>query len=143
MPIDPSAAGKSWASTPGVMKSMKSNRRRDTGPELAIRRRLHARGYRYRVDYSGWSNKRRRADIVFTRRRIAVFIDGCFWHSCPQHGTIPMSNEDYWRPKLEWNARRDLETNRLLEAEGWRVLRIWEHIPIEEAVEAIIRELHR
>ena len=69
---------------------------RDTKPELAIRRLLHARGLRYRVDMAPWSNKRRRADIVFTRRRLAVFIDGCFWHGCPEHATMPVTNAGYW-----------------------------------------------
>lgn len=77
----------SWASNPGTARSMRSNRHRDTKPELTIRRLLHARGYRYRVDFAPWSNKRCRADIVFTRRRLAVFIDGCFWHGCPEHAT--------------------------------------------------------
>lgn len=133
--------GASWASSPGAARSMRSNRRRDTKPELAIRRLLHARGYRYRVDFAPWSNKRRRADIVFTRRRLAVFIDGCFWHGCPEHGTIPVSHADYWEPKLVKNRERDAETTAMAEAEGWRVLRIWEHVPPEEAVQLVVREL--
>jgi len=102
---------------------------------------LHARGYRYRVDFAPWSNKRRRADIVFTRRRLAVFIDGCFWHGCPEHGTIPVSHADYWEPKLVKNRERDAETTAMAEAEGWKVLRIWEHVPPEEAVQLVVREL--
>jgi len=94
---------------------MRSNRRRDTKPEMAIRRLLHARGYRYRVDFAPWSNKRRRADIVFTRRRLAVFIDGCFWHGCPEHGTIPVSHADYWEPKLVKNRERDAETTAMVQ----------------------------
>lgn len=116
---------------------MRSNRRRDTSPELAVRRLLHAKGRRYRVDSAPGSNLRRRADIVFTRRRLAVFIDGCFWHGCPDHGAVPQSNRDYWKPKLARNIARDVETTRMLESEGWRVLRIWEHVPPEEAVELI------
>jgi len=133
--------GASWASSPGAARSMRSNRRRDTKPEMAIRGLLHARGYRYRVDFAPWSNKRRRADIVFTRRRLAVFIDGCFWHGCPEHGTIPVSHADYWEPKLAKNRERDAETTAMAEAEGWRVLRIWEHVPPEEAVQLVVREL--
>ncbi len=134
-------AGGSWASSPGVAKSMRSNTHRDTRPELAIRRLLHARGLRYRVDMAPWSNKRRRADIVFTRQRLAVFVDGCFWHGCPEHATLPMRNADYWRPKLAKNIERDRETTAMAEAEDWRVLRIWEHVPPEEAVQLIIRAL--
>lgn len=131
----------SWASAPGVAKSMRSNRRRDTAPELTIRHMLFARGYRYRVDYAPWSNKRRRADLVFTRQRLAVFIDGCFWHGCPEHGSVPVTHADYWGPKLARNAERDRETRAIAEAEGWRVLRIWEHVQPDDAVEMIVAAL--
>ena len=133
--------GDSWASNPGTARSMKSNRRRDTRPELAIRQLLHARGYRYRVDFAPWSNKRRRADIVFTRRRLAVFIDGCFWHGCPEHGMVPVSHAEYWEPKLARNVERDAETTAMARAEGWRVLRIWEHVSAADAVQLIVRTL--
>lgn len=123
-----------WASSPGVRRSMKGNRRRDTQPELALRRLLHADGYRYRVDFAPWSNKRRRADIVFTRWRLAVFIDGCFWHGCPEHA-------DYWGPKLARNMERDAETTAIAQAEGWEVLRIWEHVPAEQAARLIENRL--
>lgn len=120
---------------------MRSNTHRDTRPELAIRRLLHARGLRYRVDMAPWSNKRRRADIVFTRQRLAVFIDGCFWHGCPEHATLPVTNTDYWRPKLARNIERDRETTAMAEAEGWRVVRIWEHTKPEDAVATILEML--
>lgn len=127
---------------------MRSNRGRDTGPERALRQLLHAAGCRYRVDYAPGPNKRRRADIVFTRLRIAVFVDGCFWHSCPVHGTVPRRNADYWVPKLERNRVRDAETTQTLEAAGWTVIRIWEHeLPVAacrqvmSAVEAKRRSL--
>lgn len=106
---------------------MTSNRGRDTKPELALRRRLHARGLRYRVDAPPLATARRRADIVFVSARVAVFVDGCFWHRCPIHGTLPMSNRDYWQPKLDRNAERDRETDGLLKAAGWLVIRVWEH----------------
>lgn len=107
---------------------MLANTRRDTSTELSVRRRLHADGLRYRVDFAPLaSNRRRRADIVFTRAKVAVFIDGCFWHGCPEHGTQPKTNADYWAPKLARNVERDRETTAALEAEGWRVLRFWEH----------------
>lgn len=105
---------------------MIANRGRDTIPELAIRRRLHAAGLRYRVNFAPLGG-RFRADIVFPRCRIAVFIDGCFWHGCPEHATLPKQNSDYWLPKLRRNIERDRETTSRLEATGWTVLRFWEH----------------
>lgn len=128
---------ESWASNDGVAKSMRSNRRRDTKPELAVRKILHARGLRYRVDLAPGHDKRRRADIVFTRQKVAVFIDGCFWHGCPVHATIPKAHADYWVPKLEKNKRRDAETNAELEAQRWTVLRFWEHEDPEAVAETI------
>jgi DNA mismatch endonuclease (patch repair protein) len=118
---------------------MLSNRRRDTKPELAVRRALHAAGFRYRVDVRPSLELRTRADIVFTRQKIAVFIDGCFWHGCPVHGTRPKRNSDYWAPKLQRNAERDLETTARLEALGWTVLRFWEHEEVGTTVETIAR----
>lgn len=106
---------------------MQANRRRDTAPELAVRRLLHARGLRFRVDYRLEKSLRTRADIVFTRRRVAVFIDGCFWHGCPLHATQPKSNADYWGPKLARNVARDCEADAALRNAGWTVLRYWEH----------------
>lgn len=116
---------------------MLSNRRRDTKPELAVRRALHAAGFRYRVDLRPSLELRTRADIVFTRQKIAVFIDGCFWHGCPVHATRPKRNSDYWVPKLQRNAERDLETTTRLEALGWTVLRFWEHEEVGITVETI------
>ena len=106
---------------------MQANRSRDTRPEMAIRRLLHAMGLRYRVDVRPVKKVRRRADVVFGPARVAVFVDGCFWHCCPEHGSVPATNVDYWVPKLERNVERDEETNALLKKEGWRVIRIWEH----------------
>lgn len=116
----------SWASTEGSRNSMRSNRRRDTLPELAVRRRLHAAGLRYRVDFAPLGG-RRRADIVFTRQHVAEFIDGCYWHGCPDHATFPKRNSDYWLPKLARNVERDRETDQSLREAGWTVLRFWEH----------------
>ncbi|WP_081622573.1 very short patch repair endonuclease [Jongsikchunia kroppenstedtii] len=116
----------SWASSEGSRRSMQSNRRRDTQPEVRVRRLLHAAGLRYRVDFAPLGG-RRRADIVFTRRQIAVFIDGCYWHGCPEHATLPKRNADYWLPKLKRNIERDRETDASLRAAGWQVLRFWEH----------------
>lgn len=118
---------ESWASTPGSRASMQSNRGRDTTPELAVRRRLHAMGLRYRVSVRPVPNLRRTADIVFTRARIAVFIDGCFWHGCPEHYQAPVRNSDFWLAKRKRNGERDAETDAALSAAGWTPLRFWEH----------------
>ena len=124
----------SWATNEATRKSMLGNRSRDTKPELLVRRSLHARGLRFRVDLRPEPAVRTRADIVFTRRRIAVYIDGCFWHGCPTHGTSPKSHSEYWTPKLARNIERDLESTAALEALGWLVLRFWSHEPVAEVV---------
>jgi DNA mismatch endonuclease (patch repair protein) len=134
-------AYESWASSENIRKTMLGNRRRDTKPELAVRRALHARGLRYRVDLAPLAGYRRRADVVFTRRRIAVFIDGCFWHGCPLHYRAPGTNAGYWQPKIARNVERDAETTLALVNAGWRVLRYWEHEPASEIVDDIVREL--
>jgi DNA mismatch endonuclease, patch repair protein len=115
---------------------MRANRGRDTGPELAIRRAVHALGLRYRVSHRPVASLRRTADLVFTRARVAVFVDGCFWHGCPEHHTVAKTNAGFWASKVEGNRQRDVDTtNRLLDA-NWRVLRFWEH---EDPVEAAQR----
>jgi len=119
--------------TPEVRHRMRATGRRDTAAELPIRRILHARGYRYRVDFSPISALRSRPDIVFTRRKLAVYIDGCFWHGCPTHATWPKRNSSFWKEKIEANRERDLRATALLERSGWIVIRIWEH---EDPVEA-------
>lgn len=128
----------SWASSPAVRAVMKANRRRDTEPELAVRRALHAEGLRYRVDYPLPFDRRRRADIVFPRIRLAVFIDGCFWHGCPQHyrpATRDLSG--FWQAKLAENVARDRDTDERLAAAGWTTLRFWEHENPDSVVDAI------
>ena len=119
---------------------MRANRRTDTKPEVEIRSLLHKSGLRFRKDYPiRLSNgKTIRADIAFTKKKIAVFVDGCFWHSCPQHGTIPKSNRDYWIPKLRENIERDKRTNAELRSDGWYVIRIWEHTAPGRAKELIV-----
>ncbi|WP_233437934.1 very short patch repair endonuclease [Agromyces laixinhei] len=106
---------------------MVANRGRDTNPELVVRRVLHAAGMRYRVNATPVPGVRRTADVVFTRVKLAVFIDGCFWHGCTTHYQRPAKNQAYWDAKVEANRRRDRETDALLRAHGWTVLRIWEH----------------
>ncbi len=118
---------------------MRGNRRRDTGPELAVRRLVHAAGLRYRVDYAPLPTHRRlKADLVFTRRRIAVFVDGCFWHGCPQHYVASKTNPDYWEPKIAANAERDIRSTALLVDAGWTVLRFWTHTPAAEIAAAVV-----
>lgn len=115
--------------------TMRANRSRDTGPELRLRRALHAAGYRYRVNIAlSVPGKRVKPDIIFTRQRLAVFIDGCYWHSCPEHGRMPSDPSGYWKAKLQRNVDRDQAVDQALRAAGWRVLRIWEHIPIGQAI---------
>ena len=108
-------AYESWASSPASRKVMQGNRSRDTSPELAVRRLLHAAGLRYRVDYRPEPSLRRTADIVFTKQRVAIFIDGCYWHACPEHGTRARANADYWSAKMQRNVARDADTTARLE----------------------------
>lgn len=121
------SAYESWASSAASRKVMQGNRSRDTSPEMAVRRRLHAAGLRFRVAHRPLPSLRRTADVVFTRQRIAVFIDGCYWHACPEHRTIAKTNASYWSEKLARNVARDAETTEQLRAAGWTVLRFWEH----------------
>jgi len=115
------------STTRAISARMSRQARRDTAPEVALRRELHRRGLRFRVDWPLPGLPRRRADIAFTRRKVAVFVDGCFWHSCPEHATAPVSNGGWWADKLANNVRRDRQTDKHLRSLGWSVLRFWEH----------------
>lgn len=106
-----------------------------------MRRLLHRAGFRYRVDAQVIPGLRRRADLVFTRARLAVFVDGCFWHGCPVHGTAPKQNAAWWAAKLESNRVRDRDTNDRLREAGWTVVRVWEHEAPEVAAQAIAAAL--
>nr|WP_083949564.1 very short patch repair endonuclease [Herbidospora yilanensis] len=106
---------------------MQANKGRDTKPELAVRRATHALGLRYRVSYRPIKSVRRTADMVFTKAKVAVFIDGCFWHGCPEHHTSSTSNATFWAEKVRKNRDRDRDTDRILLEAGWRILRVWEH----------------
>ena len=117
----------SWATSEVVRQQMQANRSRDTKPELALRSRVHELGLRYRVAARPLPSFRRTADLVFTRTRVAVFLDGCFWHGCPDHHRPSRRNEEFWREKIARNRERDAETDKLLEEAGWTVVRIWEH----------------
>lgn len=124
------------AVTPGRSRNMQAIRRTDTKPELALRKALHGKGYRYRKDFrlDLAPGARVRPDIVFTARKVAIFVDGCFWHSCPEHGRKPRVNDDYWGPKLARTVDRDRAADLALRGAGWRVVRIWEHVSLDDAV---------
>lgn len=122
---------------------MSRQRRRDTAPEVELRRLLHAAGYRYRVNYKVPGLARRTIDIAFTSAKLAVFLDGCFWHACPEHATWPRSNAAWWKAKLDANVARDRQTDDALQAEGWKIIRIWEHEPLQDAAVKVIEELGR
>lgn len=134
------------ASSPQVSARMSVAPRRDTAPEVSLRRALHRAGFRFRVVYPVPGNRRRTIDIAFPRLRLAVFVDGCFWHGCPEHGTQPKANSDWWTVKFSSNLARDRDTDRLLEQDGWKVLRLWEHVEVDEAmrrVQSALEELSR
>lgn len=137
--------GESWASSPGVRSRMQLQRSRDTDPEMELRRLLHARGLRYRVDrLLPLRGVRRRADIVFGRARVAVFVDGCFWHGCPEHGNPRVkSNTWYWPEKIASNKRRDEDTDRRLVSLGWVSVRAWAHENPVVVADAIARLVAR
>ncbi|PPG48361.1 hypothetical protein C5C27_17630, partial [Rathayibacter sp. AY2B7] len=127
----------SWASSDGVRRSMRSNRGRDTKAELRIRSALHAAGLRYRLQRKVPGSSRRTMDVAFPRQRIAVFIDGCFWHGCPVHHTVSKTNAGFWAEKVTRNRERDRDTDRLLREAGWIALRFWEHEDPDEVVRVV------
>jgi DNA mismatch endonuclease, patch repair protein len=126
----------SWASSDAVRRTMLGNRRRDTRPELALRSAVHRLGLRYRVARRP-PGIRRSADLVFPKERVAVFMDGCYWHLCSQHFTYPTTNAAYWRRKIDGNAARDRDTDARLAAAGWSSLRVWEHEAPERAARRV------
>ncbi|MBX6724245.1 MAG: very short patch repair endonuclease, partial [Dactylosporangium sp.] len=113
-------------------------RRTDTNPELAVRRLLHARGFRYRLHVPVPGLPRRSIDICFPRKKVAVFIDGCFWHNCPDHGSLPKSNAVWWADKIGRNVSRDRHTDEVLRSHGWTVIRVWAHEPAIDACDRVI-----
>ena len=134
-----------FPSSSAVSAVMRANLSRDTEPERRLRAALHARGYRFRANLSIHApGFRVRPDIVFTRHRVAIFVDGCFWHSCPTHGNSPRVNTGYWLPKLKRVIERDRRANSLLKKAGWMVMRFWEHLPAENVAERVASALrHR
>jgi DNA mismatch endonuclease, patch repair protein len=134
----------SWANTPAIRLRMQRQRERDTAPAVTLRRELHRRGLRYRLEVPIVpGTRRRRADIVFGRAKVAVFVDGCFWHGCPDHGRRTHEiNHWYWPAKIVRNQARDQDTDRRLTEAGWHVIRVWEHddpIAAADTVEAAVR----
>lgn len=129
------------ASSPIVRKRMRATPQRDTPAELRIRKLLHAMGLRYSLDAKPLEDSPRRADVVFRRAKIAVFVDGCFWHGCPEHGTWPKANENFWRAKILANKARDADTNTRLRERGWLVIRVWEHEDTAPAARRIARSV--
>ena len=135
------ASSERPSTDPRTSARMSRQRRRDTVPEVALRRELHRRGRRFFVDKAPLPGMRRRADLVFPRHRVAVYVDGCFWHGCPQHATFPKNNAEWWAAKLAANVQRDRDTDERLQTAGWTVVRVWEHEdPITAAtrVEAVL-----
>lgn len=130
-------------SSAAVSARMSRQGSRDTAAEIAVRKLLHAAGLRYRVNVPVPGMPRRTIDIVFGRAKIAVFLDGCFWHGCPQHATQPKSNAEWWRTKLDKNMARDRETTEHLEAQGWTVLRFWEHEATPEVAANVMDAVFR
>lgn len=117
---------------------MRSNRSRDTKPELRLRRELYRRGYRYRVNSRPVPDLRIRADIVFRGRKVAIFVDGCFWHGCPEHYRPAVTRAIFWSEKITTNQARDRCNDAILQGAGWTVMRVWEHEPVANAVDRII-----
>ena len=132
------------ASSDAARAVMRANRGTDTKPEQALRSELHRRGRRFRKNLRlAIGDVRVRPDVVFTRQRLAVFVDGCFWHRCPEHGTEPRTNSAYWSEKLDRNVERDVRVTDALAEAGWRPLRIWEHVPAVDAATMVEGELDR
>ena len=132
----------SWViPAPEKSEAMRRVRTTGTAPEIELRRRLHRSGLRFRIGYPVPGRPRRSIDIAFTKRKLAVFVDGCFWHGCPLHGSTPKTNEAYWKEKVAANRARDRDTDLHLERAGWGVLRFWEHERPADAVDAVVAAL--
>ncbi|MFH9082881.1 very short patch repair endonuclease [Streptomyces sp. NPDC017673] len=133
----------SWASSAARRRNMQAIRSRDTKPETLIRRLVHARGLRYRVAARPLPDLRRTADMVFRPAKVAVFIDGCYWHGCPEHYVPPKTNPGYWSEKVLRNVERDRDTDQRLKNAGWLVLRFWEHEPSDACADKIAAVVRR
>lgn len=124
-------------SSSDASRRMAKVRQKGTDAEVALRQEMHRIGLRYRIDYEVLRKPRRVADVAFPGRKIAVFVDGCFWHGCPEHATWPKQNAKFWREKIEANRRRDADTNDRLQSLGWTVLRFWSHESPTEAARTV------
>ena len=124
-------------SSPEASRRMQKVRQKNTSAESALRRELHALGLRYRIQVLVLTKPRRVADVAFGGLRVAVFVDGCFWHGCPLHATWPKKNADFWRAKIIANQARDRDTDDRLRADGWKVVRVWAHEPPKQAATRI------
>ena len=131
------ASTRAKPSSPEASRRMQRVRQKDTSAESALRSELHALGLRYRLQVPVLSKPRRVADVVFAGPRIAVFVDGCFWHGCPAHVTWPKQNAEFWRAKIVANGQRDRDTDARLRADGWEVVRVWAHEAPHEAASRI------
>jgi DNA mismatch endonuclease (patch repair protein) len=124
-------------SSEAALKRMKAAKPRDTAPEKALRSALHKKGLRFRIDEKPIKELNRKADIVFRSAKVAIFVDGCFWHGCPIHGTQAKANAEFWQNKIRQNQLRDLDTNEKLKKAGWKVIRVWEHEEQEKIAKRI------
>lgn len=132
--LENAAPAEPLSTSPGRSRNMAAIRRTNTKPEVRLRQALHASGLRFRKDMAlKVGDVRARPDVVFTKKKVAVFVDGCFWHCCPEHGRLPTRNTTYWLPKLQRNVDRDARQNQALRESGWTVLRVWEHVPLSDA----------
>lgn len=132
------------ASSPHARRAMQGNRRTNTNPEVSVRRLLHRAGLRYRVDFPVVAGETRvRPDVVFTRQKVCLFVDGCYWHGCPDHCRIPASNREYWEAKIARNRARDERVTLELERSDWIVVRAWEHDPVEKVLSRVLAALAR
>ena len=140
--MDDDRMSTTWVTTAQTARRMSHQARRETRPERLVRSALHAAGCRFRVSYSVPGLRRCSIDIAFPRQKLAVFIDGCFWHGCPAHSKPPKTNSEYWNPKIAGNQARDLDTDQRLRDAGWTVVRCWEHddpVAVAIAVEQAVR----
>ncbi|MFJ4874457.1 very short patch repair endonuclease [Streptomyces sp. NPDC088745] len=138
---DEQVPASSWASSPASRAVMSANKGRDTKPERLLRSALHSQGLRYRVGVRPIPDLRRTADVVFPKARVAVFVDGCYWHGCPEHHRPAKKGAEFWQEKIDGNRARDVETNEALRKAGWLVIRVWEHEDPEQAAEEVVQAL--
>jgi DNA mismatch endonuclease (patch repair protein) len=126
------------ASSPATRRVMQTVRRRDTQPEMALRSALHEAGLRFRKDFKPEPDLKCKADIVFPKKKVCIFVDGCFWNRCRQHFVLPKANSAWWKEKIQSTVDRDLNQTRLLRSRGWRVHRVWEHEIVGRRLDQVV-----